>query len=68
MKIVGMALLALVVFMGYTNLNTTNAAQGFERDVGVQKSKAAHWKQKYDDLIQSGTCLDRMPKYEEVVG
>lgn len=22
----------------------------------------------YNDLVQSGTCPDRMPKYEEVVG
>lgn len=67
MKTAIVALLALTVFMGYTNMNTTKAAQNFERNMSVQKSKAKYWERKYNDLIQSGTCLERMPKYEEVI-
>lgn len=67
MKTAIITLLCLTVFMGYTNINTTEASKKIERDMSVQKSKAKYWERKYNDLIQSGTCLDRMPKYEEVV-
>lgn len=67
MKVAIAVLLALTVFMGYTNINTTEAAQNLELDVSVQKSKAKYWEDKYKELIQIGTCLERMPKYEEVV-
>lgn len=67
MKIAITILFVLTVFMGYTNINTTEAAQNLELDVSVQKSKAKYWEEKYKELIQSGTCLERMPKYEEVV-
>ncbi len=67
MKLAFITLLCLTVFMGYTNINTTEAVQNLEYKMSVQKSKAKYWERKYNDLIQSGTCLERMPKYEEVV-
>lgn len=58
----------LIAFMGWMNVNTTNAARAFEYEANIQKTKSEYWKQKYNNLIQSGTCLDQMPKYEEVIG
>lgn len=58
----------LIGFMGWMNVNTTNAAKLFENDASVQKSKAKFWERKYKDLVESGTCLDRKPTYEEVIG
>lgn len=61
-------LIGLVVLIATNNVSTTNANRNLEKKLGAAQSKAQRFEQKYKDLIESGTCLDRKPKYEEVIG
>ncbi|MDD3770502.1 MAG: hypothetical protein PHV10_07845 [Sulfuricurvum sp.] len=62
------AMAGLVVFIGLNNVSTTNANRTLESDLGIQKAKAKYWERRYDDLRESGTCLERTSEYEGVAG
>lgn len=62
------AMAGLVMFIGLNNVSTTNANRKLESDLGTQRAKAEYWQGRYDDLRESGTCLEMTPEYEEVAG
>jgi hypothetical protein len=58
----------LVVIIGTNNVYTTNANRDMEKQADIKEAKAKYWEGRYRDLTESGTCLERTPKYEKVVG
>lgn len=62
------ALFGLLVWIGINNMSTTAANRALDKKLGEQKAKAEYWKGRYDDLSGSGTCLERMSRYEEAAG
>lgn len=53
-----------ILFIGSNNIKTTEAARNFEKDLEIEKAKAQYYKNEFDDLVQSGTCLERLPELE----
>lgn len=60
-RTVSAVLFFVMFFVGMGNVNYSDQAKALEKKYGIKKAKADFYKNKYDDLINSGTCLDRLP-------
>lgn len=58
------SLIAVIIFMGINNVNTTNAAKFYEMKYLEQKAKADVLNDELTDIKESGTCLPRIPAFE----
>lgn len=60
-RTVSAVLFFTMFFVGMGNVTYSNQVKALEKKYGIKKAKSDFYKNKYDDLIHSGTCLDRLP-------
>jgi hypothetical protein len=65
------AIAVLVLLLGwavYEGIKTGNEANELRELIAIQKNKAEFCKQKYDTLVESGLCLERIPSLDVELG
>jgi hypothetical protein len=68
---VGVAIVALVLLLGWTiyeGMKTGDEANKLRELLSIQENQASYCKQKYDTLVESGLCLERIPSLDDELG
>jgi hypothetical protein len=67
----GVAIAVLVLLLGWTiyeGMKTGDEANKLIELIAIQENKASYCKQKYDTLVESGLCLERIPALDAELG
>jgi cell division protein FtsL len=66
---VSVAILILMLIVAiYEGMQTGNEANKLRELLSIQETKASYCKQKYDTLVESGLCLERIPSLDAELG
>lgn len=63
-RIASAVLFGLLFFIGMGNVNYSDQAKKMERSYQLEKARADYFKNQYDQIIESGTCLAPLPDCE----
>lgn len=67
----GVAITVLVLLLGlfvYEGIKTGDEANKLRELLSIQENQASYCKQKYDTLVESGLCLERIPALDAELG
>jgi hypothetical protein len=67
----GVAIAVLVLLLGlsiYEGMKTGDESNKLRELIAIQENQASFCKQKYDTLIESGLCLERIPSLDAELG
>ena len=63
-RVVTVGLICFIMFIGLNNVKTTEAAEKFETESMQKDIQIESLEYQLNDLIESGTCLPRLPELE----